>query len=116
MVMYAELDMNQRRSIQASIEHYDDRGVADLVAHHLFSQVLAPAGGYTVDQIKDAMRKQPEHVQLVFAQAYRSQLGAKNFSGVIDAHKVLFNETPRRLGIAALKALNVLDEQWNVRS
>lgn len=116
MAIYADtMTMNQRRSIQANIEHYDDRGVFALVAQHLFNQ-SAPPQGYTVDQVLNAMAKRPMPTQLAFTQAYRAQLGALNNSNVLEVHKVLFGLTARRVGIAALKALNVLDEQWCVRS
>ena len=113
---YASTDaLNRRRRIQNSIEHYDDRGVAELVALHLFGQPLPPQW-HTVNQVLNAMAVRPMAVQLAFTQAYRAQLGALNKSNVIEVHKVLFGLTARRAGIAALKALNILDDQWYVRS
>lgn len=113
---YASTDtMNQRRPIQANIEHYDDRAVFALVAQHLFNRP-APMQGYSVDEILNTMAKRPMPLQLAFTQAYRAQLGVLNQSNVLEVHKLLFGISARRVGIAALKALNVLDEQWCVRS
>ncbi|WP_157507878.1 hypothetical protein [Ktedonobacter racemifer] len=57
--------MNQHRSIQANLEHYDDRAVFALVAQHLFNQP-EPLQGYTVDEILNTMAKRPMVAQLAF--------------------------------------------------
>lgn len=108
--LFGEEDTVKVAISQGYVQDASNEDIQGLLNKHLFNQEGRPYP-YTLSQILDKMATYDHITQQKFAQIYRVMLLPPKIklSKTMETHTLLFGLSPRRLAIAALMAINVID-------